>query len=105
MWLPPYLVLGAMCVLLVFLLRSVFSTQFSNGLSRPRNMRPGCQPDGTFGRPSDYNAWGISGFFQITLRSGSLTFTEAKIIDVIWDIASIQPPFQLQSSTDAEVCR
>lgn len=46
-----------------------------------------CQPDGKFsliwGR---YTPWTRSGFFQITLAFGNLNFSQAKAIDVIWDV-------------------
>ncbi|KAK5033178.1 hypothetical protein LTS07_003479 [Exophiala sideris] len=46
-----------------------------------------CQPDSGFRVSYDnYNVWGVSGFFQITLRWGLLSYTSAKIISVCWDI-------------------
>jgi hypothetical protein len=46
-----------------------------------------CHPDGTFSLHSKgYNYWAASGFFQITLPYGNLTFTQAKVIDVVWDV-------------------
>ena len=49
-----------------------------------------CQPDGKFnliwGR---YTPWTRSGFFQITLPFGSLNFSQAKAIDVAWDIVRL----------------
>ncbi|KAH6663284.1 hypothetical protein F5X68DRAFT_123649, partial [Plectosphaerella plurivora] len=45
----------------------------------------GCQPDGSFRTDDDYSPWDVLGFFKITMRFGSLTFTQAKIIDVVWD--------------------
>jgi hypothetical protein len=46
-----------------------------------------CQPDGTFRlSPETYNTWSSTGFFQITLGGGNLTFTEAKVVDIVWDI-------------------
>ncbi|KAI0814071.1 hypothetical protein GGR55DRAFT_633933 [Xylaria sp. FL0064] len=33
-----------------------------------------------------YSYWDISGFFQVTLPLGSFTFTQAKVIDIVWDI-------------------
>ena len=48
-----------------------------------------CQPDGQFSYVTGrYKAWDASGFFQITLGFGALTFTQAKVIDIIWDIVS-----------------
>lgn len=63
----------------------------SPGYKSPSNYDSmACRPDGSF-RPFsfEYDPWGISGFFQITMGYGSLTFTQAKVIDVIWDIVSI----------------
>jgi hypothetical protein len=49
-----------------------------------------CLPDGSFALdPSTYNYWSKSGFFQITLGFGSLTFSEAKAIDIVWDVVSL----------------
>ena len=47
-----------------------------------------CQPDSGFRVGySNYNIWAISGFFQITLTYGRLSFTAAKIITVCWDVS------------------
>lgn len=52
--------------------------------------RSACLPDGGFSlERGTYNYWAASGFFQVTLGFGSLSFAEAKIIDVAWDIVSI----------------
>lgn len=49
-----------------------------------------CLPDDSFSlRPDTYQYWSVSGFFQITLGFGNMTFTQAKAIDVIWDFVSI----------------
>lgn len=53
------------------------------------NLQSACLPDDSFNLwPSTYQYWGNSGFFQITLGGGALTFTQAKAIDVVWDIVS-----------------
>lgn len=53
------------------------------------NLQSACLPDDAFNLwPSTYQYWGNSGFFQITLGGGALTFTQAKAIDVVWDIVS-----------------
>ncbi|KAK3314248.1 hypothetical protein B0H66DRAFT_504169 [Apodospora peruviana] len=44
-----------------------------------------CQRYSTFDILRSRNIWGIEDFFQITMGAGALTFTEAKVIDVIWD--------------------
>ncbi|KAH7160999.1 hypothetical protein EDB81DRAFT_783720 [Dactylonectria macrodidyma] len=46
-----------------------------------------CRPDGSFSPYTGYSFWDFSGFFQITLPFGSLTFTQAKVIDIAWDLA------------------
>lgn len=46
-----------------------------------------CRPDGQFSlEPYNYKYWDSSGFFQITLAFGNLSFTQAKVADVAWDI-------------------
>ena len=58
--------------------------------SRSYSFSSACLPDGTFSiYRGSYNVWGISGFFQVTTRFGDFTFTQAKVIDVIWDIVSV----------------
>jgi hypothetical protein len=48
-----------------------------------------CLPDGSFRvHPESFSLWASSGFFQITLGGGSLTFEQVKAIDIIWDIVS-----------------
>ena len=48
-----------------------------------------CQPDGNFRlHPYTYSMWSSSGFFQITLGGGNLTFAQAKVVDIVWDIVS-----------------
>ncbi|KAF2121945.1 hypothetical protein BDV96DRAFT_562683 [Lophiotrema nucula] len=55
-------------------------------LSDPYNA---CQPDDSFQlKPQTFSFWGSSGFFQVTLATGDLTFTQAKVIDVIWDVVA-----------------
>lgn len=48
-----------------------------------------CQPDGSFSLDAkSFWYWSNSGFFQITLGFGTLSFTQAKAIDIIWDVVS-----------------
>jgi hypothetical protein len=48
-----------------------------------------CQPDNSFRlHPETYSMWSSSGFFQITLGGGHLSFAEAKVVDIVWDIVS-----------------
>lgn len=50
-----------------------------------------CLPDGSFSLARSFQYWQISGFFQITLPFPQrLTFTEAKVVDIIWDLVSEQ---------------
>ena len=54
-----------------------------------------CRPDGEFSLESyDYNYWDTSGFFQITLGFGALEFSQAKAVDVVWDVVSFSDGFQ-----------
>jgi hypothetical protein len=47
-----------------------------------------CQPDSGFSVGyGGYDIWNPSGFFQITLGFGDLSFTLAKAIDVGWDVS------------------
>lgn len=53
-----------------------------------------CQPDGSFSMdPFQYRYWSASGFFQITLGFGDLSFTAAKAIDICWDVVSLKNRF------------
>lgn len=53
-----------------------------------------CQADDRFRlRPNDFSLWSSTGFFQITLGGGHLTFTKAKVIDISWDIVSGQESY------------
>jgi len=72
--------------LFTFLLRFTPFTGPASSASR----QP-CKPDGSFSPYTDkYNWWSSDGFFQITLKIGSLTFNQAKAIDVVWDV--VCPP-------------
>ncbi|KAE9572776.1 hypothetical protein CGMCC3_g11228 [Colletotrichum fructicola] len=46
-----------------------------------------CQPDGSFNIfMNEYDWWAASGFFQITMAWGTMTFANAKFVDVAWDV-------------------
>ncbi|KAK4225069.1 hypothetical protein QBC38DRAFT_501674 [Podospora fimiseda] len=46
-----------------------------------------CKPDGSFSPFVDnYDAWSSAGFFEVTLGMGRLTFSQAKVIDIVWDV-------------------
>lgn len=60
-----------------------------------------CQADGSFDVITRYNAWDLDDFFQITAGFGHLSFTQAKMVDVAWDVVSngllsLPPPEVLQ---------
>jgi hypothetical protein len=50
-----------------------------------------CRPDGTFTpfTESYYTSWSPAGFFQITMGFGELSFTQAKVVDIAWDLVSV----------------
>lgn len=61
-----------------------------------------CRPDGTFSTSqNNWSWWTPSGFFQITLSQGTLSFTQAKVIDIVWDVVSIPPKLSLSMSNRA----
>jgi len=67
----------------------IFSLWESNGDRPVLSWETACKPDGSFQIYSIlYSNWVVSGFFQITMGFGTLTFTQAKVIDIIWDIVS-----------------
>jgi hypothetical protein len=47
-----------------------------------------CNANGTFtpSRSPTFSLWDVSGLFQITLTWGHMTFSQAKALDVLWDI-------------------
>lgn len=49
-----------------------------------------CTPDASFDPFHQHSQWDIRRFFQITLAFGDLNFTQAKVIDVAWDIVSLE---------------
>ena len=44
-----------------------------------------CSPGGDFSLESEYDPWSMGHIFQISMGLGNLTFSEAKLIDVVWD--------------------
>lgn len=49
-----------------------------------------CLPDGSFNIYSDsYSPWAAEGTFQITMAYGAISFGQAKVVDVIWDVVSL----------------
>jgi hypothetical protein len=52
-------------------------------------VKTACSPDGTFRlEPEKFHYWS-TGFFQITLGFGNMSFTAAKVVDVVWDVVSM----------------
>jgi len=55
-----------------------------------------CLPDGKFGlEPLNYRYISSSGFFEITLGFGSMSFTKVKAIDIVRDIVGFRIPFPM----------
>lgn len=54
-----------------------------------------CAPDGSFSLEPT-NPWNPDWTFQIVLAFGSLSFSQAKVVDIVWDIVS---SFHLQTAT------
>ncbi|KAF2026681.1 hypothetical protein EK21DRAFT_73622 [Setomelanomma holmii] len=76
--------LSGLCLSLATLSRMSAITGVS---SLAKDRAAACQPNGVFDVfPEHYRYWSKSGFFQITLGYGGLTFTQAKVLDVAWDI-------------------
>ena len=79
----------ALFILLV-IMNVITSIPYYHEYGRSMPFALGCQPDGQFSSQANrYSYWGASGFFQITMGVTGLTFTEAKVIDIFWDIVSL----------------
>lgn len=50
-----------------------------------------CQPDGKFAVDSHsyYHLWDVSGIFQINMGFGAFSFSNAKLLDAVWDVVRI----------------
>ncbi|KAI0100738.1 hypothetical protein GGR51DRAFT_343207 [Nemania sp. FL0031] len=82
-WFLIYNWLLAILVALAFLLLFGVVPSLSTDPVNPS----ACHPDGTFSLFREaYNPWAASGFFQTTLAFGNLTYTDAKAVDIVWDI-------------------
>lgn len=65
------------------------ATSFGMAIRNAKHVDGFCMPDGSFNNnPAEYNIWKTSGYFQITLGSGQLSFPVAKFIDISFDIVS-----------------
>ncbi|KAJ4985482.1 hypothetical protein SVAN01_09047 [Stagonosporopsis vannaccii] len=71
----------------IWVLGLILSAIFIGLLSEFVSSNSACVPDGSFRlHPDTYSMWSSSGFFQITLGGGKLSFAQAKVVDVVWDI-------------------
>jgi hypothetical protein len=81
--------LWLLAVICVTLLIYTLTLVISNGSGDFYLGGNACQPDGSFSvDPAAFRYWSSSGFFQITLGFGSMSFTQVKVIDVAWDVVS-----------------
>ena len=75
---------GFAALLLALILPSVLNPVYGDG-----GYGTACILDGDFSLfPSVDSFWSVTGFFNISLSFGKLTFGQAKIIDIIWDLVS-----------------
>ncbi|KAI2621152.1 hypothetical protein GGR54DRAFT_90698 [Hypoxylon sp. NC1633] len=71
----------AMLGCLIYLIQYGLDSSIANGT------QSACSADGNFHLfITEYSSWAASGFFEITLGFGNLSFTQAKVIDIAWDI-------------------
>ncbi|KAK3348951.1 hypothetical protein B0T25DRAFT_503842 [Lasiosphaeria hispida] len=77
-WLLSAIWAFLLCWVLVFLSRVALSGVYFG---------TACRPDGSFSPfGDDYRWWSKDGFFQITIGFGTLSFTEAKVVDAAWEL-------------------
>jgi hypothetical protein len=85
-WIGCFLAFLGLCFSL-----AIIDTPSTTSWSFQEHTATACQPDGSFSLDSyDYKPWDASGFVQITLGFGTLAFTQAKVIDVVWDMVSLR---------------
>jgi hypothetical protein len=60
------------------------------GPGKSVNIQGSWRPDGTFRYLQTYNPWATSGLFQITLGFGTMSFSNADLIAVIWDVVVVR---------------
>ncbi|KAK3292120.1 uncharacterized protein B0H64DRAFT_346694 [Chaetomium fimeti] len=76
------------CLTMGLLGTVIFVTVLFAGLSGSAWYGSACRPDDSFSVYQGFDYWRIDGFFQITLPLiGPLDFTQAKVVDIIWDLA------------------
>ena len=81
-WLPFALLLAGLLLLTPFLTGPFFFNGYISGYSA-------CDQAGDFtGDQPQENYWAMSNFFKVNVAFGQLSFVQAKIIDVVWDVVS-----------------
>lgn len=66
---------------------AILSTLSGRRVNNHNFNKTACRSDGTFAPdPWTYNLWSTSRFFQVSLGFGAMSFSQAKTVDVIWDI-------------------
>lgn len=79
----------------LFTLFALFTPKYYNAVTVGFTGYPeGCQPNDAFSiDPSGYNPFAIDDYFQINIGFGELSFTQAKVIDMAWDVVSVPGVF------------
>lgn len=77
-----------LAVVIIFILALSIAISSSTPTNKPKfDDSVACLPDGRFSLdPGEFDFWGYGGFFEITMGYGQFTFTQAKAIDVGWDV-------------------
>ncbi|KAK4464984.1 hypothetical protein QBC42DRAFT_262282 [Cladorrhinum samala] len=90
---PPWTTIATQCLFLIWLVLLIFllgilSSQdveifMSDGFSRGS----ACVGENTFSPFMDHvNWWSADGIFEITIGFGSMSFAQAKVVDIVWDL-------------------
>jgi hypothetical protein len=80
-YLSCYAAVFVLCLFLPLYSLMDFASQFTGDT---------CLPDGRFSLGSNYSLWDISGIFQISMGFGAFSFSNAKLLDAVWDVVSDQ---------------
>ncbi|KAF2127858.1 hypothetical protein P153DRAFT_358024 [Dothidotthia symphoricarpi CBS 119687] len=65
----------------------MFSAIYMIVATPPLTTDKACQSDSTFQlHTKTYSIWSSSGFFKITYGGGHLSFAQAKVVDIVWDV-------------------